>query len=362
MFKRVYKTIIGKDLTRSAAPVLYATSGAAQSVQVGEVFVLDQYKKLAQPGLTFQDSPTIYIAVVGPDTVTYADKATNPNTLVGNRLIISDAIDGFNVQGYRGKPAQSTQKTVVTFTGITTSVAGVEYVLRVFFKDIPEHPGQFTNTFRVVAADAFPDNLGAALVTAINSYAARRFTATYTNGGTLTLTFNLPVSSTSTLDDIDEFQLPYGDAFLDYVATTATGGSYVNTYSYGQAAWQTYGATKVVTPGITGNGNWFQVRDAEKAALPNRGVINRTLFPVIKPNWFTQIGVMYNEIVIDHKRVARTPVLQQAQDSSIMTTRIFIPVYNGVIGTFHQMNDVLAVLNPWMNSIDTPYDPITNLI
>ena len=111
---------------------------------------MDENFKVLAAAATYTNTKTIYIAEGTNETISYVNEAGTAFT--ARKIIVSDAINGALVKGYRGKVYEAKTEEVVTFGAITdTIVAGTEYVLRIVYNDMVEHPGQFTATYRYVA-------------------------------------------------------------------------------------------------------------------------------------------------------------------------------------------------------------------
>lgn len=333
MIDRVHSVIVGKDISRTASLVILATYGVADNVADGEVFVCDKNKSLLPAGSTISDSEVIYIGVGLPGEVTYNDAAGN--SLTTRKLRWSPAINGKRIKSYVGVPYTARVQQSISFvnTGLAPT-AGTEYIVRVIYKDMVEHPGQFTHTYRYIATSSDASSVDvffANLAAKINAHKGRRVEASVNaTTDTLTLTAKAIPESTTSLNNIDEDRPVLFDAFIDYVSSTGR--------------WVSYGATKTVTPMTYGSGNWYQVRDREKNALGYLGVLNRTKFPVKKPDFSTVVDETYNTIIIEFDSDIKAA--NDRYTTASQTVEIFIP--DNASG--NQMSDILAVLNPWMES------------
>jgi hypothetical protein len=322
MLQRVNKVLIGKDINRTASLVI---GGASENIAEGEVVVLDKNKNILAAGSTVADSDVIYIAVAEGDTFSYTNEA---GTLVSNvnRLVLSDPIEGKSIKNYIGRAYTAATEQVATLSGALTPVVGTEYGIRIVYKDLYQRPGQFTHTYRVVATTATLADLYTALAAAINTHTGSRVTAVATAGpDVLTLTAKA-VNDNEQLDSINEYSQVNFELFL----VTDNFGAVVVAY------------TANPHPGF---GTWKLVRDAEKHALSYRGIMNRTHFPVIMPAFKTVKSETYNTIVIEYDRTYQSPD-NQYEKKTPLTTEIYIPN----TATSNQTTDVLAVLNPWMES------------
>jgi hypothetical protein len=333
MIDRVNKVIIGKDISRTSSLVIYAIpGGSADNVADGEVFVVDKNKKLLSAGATIADSEYVYVGVGLGSEVTLSNEAGT--SITTRRLEFSDPIYGKFVKSYIGKAYTARTEKTVSFvnTGLTP-VAGTEYILRVIYKDMVEHPGQFIHTYRHIATSTETvDSLFSSLANAVNAHTGRRVNASVTAGSDLlTLTAIQKPEGHTSLNDIDEDSWVNFDAFIVYVDS--------------DGYWTNYGATKSQGTPVKGSGTWYQVRDREKGAFGYKGIMNRTAFPVIMPDFRTVKDETYDAIIIESSIPYKSPDNQYYKDTQV-TTEIYIPN----TATSNQMDQVLAVLNPWMAS------------
>lgn len=328
MINRVTHLLIGKDIARSAG----VTAGedfvdfadGADALASGEIVVLDSNLVVLAAGATIADTDTIYIAQGTANTY-------DAGTLTGVReIVLSAPIEGAKVKRFTGEAyaAKSEQVTTLDFTGLTP-VVGTEYIIRIIYKDITEHPGQFTHTYRYKSTTAVLADFIDALDAKIAAHSGRRVNATNT-ATTLILTGRAITECTSSLSNIDPFTMVEFDAFSVYVATTGW------TELEGSTGHSTVAASK-------GSGTWEQMRDLEKATLSHRGPSNPTHFPIIKPDMATVKDETYDLIVIEHDKGYRSPDNAYAKDASLTTV---IALADGA----SQVTQVLAALNPWMAS------------
>jgi hypothetical protein len=336
MINRTDKVLIGKDIARDAQVVGGAnivTISASTGLADGEIVVLDKNKNVLADGSTIADTDTIYICQGLTATFDYTNEAGTAVT-GARRLTFSDPIVGSKVRTYRGTAyaAKAEQTASVTLTGMTP-VVGTEYLVRIIYKDIKEHPGQFTQTYRYVSTTATLDTFGTAIAAKINAHTGRRVQATYTTGtDVLLLTAKEIPECCSTLDDIDEFSMV--DFEVRYVYVNSAGN---------WVTWPSTSTTVTYTATTYGNGNWEQVRDAEKLAAGYVGNDNKTHFPVLKKDWETVVDETYDLIIIEHENPYLAPN-NQGYETARLATNIYIA--DGA----SQTANVLAQLNPWMAS------------
>jgi hypothetical protein len=336
MSLRVNMPIIGTDIARTESLVI---SGASQNLATGEIFVADKYKKpLADAGSpTIATTDTIYIGMGLAETITY----TLPNgTLVTEKRILwSNPIQGTKVLGFSGisgGSAATERVAKINFTAASFSpTAGVEYVIRVVYKDILTHPGQFTETYRVTATSTSATDLTNAFVLAINTMGvtpseARVIATNDTNDLVLT---GKVIPNNESNDEIDEYSQ------VDFVCGLTSDNFDATVVAY----------TTVATPGI---GNPKLVRDKEKMARGYQGVTNTINFPVIKATMATDMTKWYDVIVIEHDTDYESGEMQYIQSAPI-TTEIYIPTGAAQTSTSPTagIEATLISLNAWMATL-----------
>ena len=211
MQNRVNKVIISKDIDRTSNLQITDPSTTATYIAEGEVIIVDKDKNLLAAGSTVADTDTIYIGVGSSETYDY----TLPSgTAVENGRVInwSNPIKGSLVKTYKGLSADNAaterQATLNIDTASTFAPdGGTEYVVRIVYKDIPEHPGQFTETFRVIAESTTPSELTDLFVTEINklgpsgTYESR---VTASNSSDDLVIKGKVITNNSTNEEIDE--------------------------------------------------------------------------------------------------------------------------------------------------------------
>jgi hypothetical protein len=334
MLKRVDKILIGKDISRTASLILYKTDGTPNLAD-GEVVVLDKDMKILVAGATISDTDTIYIIQGTGDTYAYADADGTAVTGV-RRFVVSDPIEGALVKSWKGVSYATKAEQVSSYviTGMTP-VVGTEYIIRIVYKDLKEHPGQFTQTYRYVSTTATLDTFGAAIVAKITAHAGSRVTATYTSGtDTIAITGKAIPECTTALTDIDKFSQVEFDLFFNYVTSTGD-----------WAEWPVTTPTVVATTALEhGQGTWEQVRDLEKAQKGYRGFTNRTTFPVKEPTTYTVKDETYDLLVIESDKSYES---SDAWNKQAPLTQVIAIPYTA---TSNQMDAILAVLNPWFAS------------
>ena len=343
MLQRTNRILIGKDISRDAQVVdgaTLATITLSTGLADGEIVVLDKYKKVLAAGATVLDSDIIYICQGTSATFSYTNEAGS--TIAGARKItISDPIEGAKVKHYVGRSyvAKAEKTAVVNLTGLVP-VVGTEYIVRVIYTDIKEHPGQFTQTYRVIATTAVLKDLVDAITVKINKHTGRRIVSS-DDDSSITLTGLAIPQSTSGLTDLEGFSMVDFEARFLYVDSTGNWQKMPST------------STTVTYTGPTyGSGNWEQVRDMERDALGYEGITNTPRWYTPMPVVDTVVNATYDIIVIEHDRSYLSPDNQYIKQAPLTTVIAFVVP---VAGT--QETDVLARLNPWMESVG--FDSIT---
>jgi len=338
MLQRTNKILIGKDIDRTAAVVggadfttlIAPTTGLAS----GEIVVLDKNKEVLGAGATVADSNLIYIVQGSARTFNYTNEDGTTSVTAARELISSDPIEGKLVKSFQARThVPKAEKTASFNLAGYTMVAGTEYIVRIIYKDIKEHPGQFTHTYRHIGTTAILDTEGALIVAKINKHKGRRVSATYTAGTDTILLTALPIPDcTTATTDIDAFDMVDFDAKFLYVNSSGNWAIIPAT------------STTVTYTGPTkGSGNWEQIRDIEKAQLGYIGNTNLTHFPIITKTLDTQTTLDYNMLVIEHDKSYLSPDNQYVKQAPL-TTIVALPV------AALQIAHVLGQLNPWMAS------------
>jgi len=333
MLTRPFKLLIGKNVSRDAAVVAgadIATVIATGAISDGEIVVLDKNKNVLTAGATKSDTDTIYIAQGTGETFAYTNEAGS-TTSANRKVVFSDPIQASGIKSYKGSSYTALAEEVMTITypAVATTV-GREYVLRIVYKDLAEHPGQFTQTIRRICTSATQATHVASLVADINNFPGIRVTAADSGGAVFTLTGKAIPECTTSVNDIEEYRQVNFDAFVTYIDSDDNH--------------QTLGATvALTTPPSTGVGTWELVRDMEKVAQGYKGITNKTHFPVIKPDMQTSAAATYDLIVIEHDNSYLSSDNQYVKKTPITTVLALYVDSN-------QETDILAALNPWMES------------
>ena len=346
MLQRTNKLLIGKDINRDATVVdgsVITTTAGSTGIADGEVVVLDKNFCVLAAGKTIADTDIIYICQGTGDTFTYSNEL-GTGVAATRKLKFSDPIEGAKVRKYVGTAyAAATEQTDSwALTGFVP-VVGTEYLVRIVYKDMNEHPGQFTQTYRLTATDALLATWVVAMNAKINAHTGRRVDSTTNTTTTLVLTGRHIPECTTGNTDIESFRMVEFESFILYVDADGN--------------WQEIVATSATpctrVPAEYGSGTGALIRDLERDSWPYRGIVNITMFPWQFPDIDTVYASTYNLITIEHDKLYLSPDNQYVKQAPLTTTIAFVVPSSG-----NQQDAVLAQLNPWMASCPGAFDGI----
>lgn len=389
MLQYVNSVLVGK-----AQSVVSGYNGSDEIATPGSIVMVDAFGAPISTEAAAAAAKKIRLGLVSDKTLAYTNPSdgsvSNINLVQYSNYITPDAIVNYKSFTYS---APVEDKIVISADSCTVT-AGYRYVLRLIYRDLYEHPGQFTHTYEYIAngGDGVYDVLSAFAKT-INKDTRRRCTAvagtkaSATIGGILfnavnagaagnDITIQFAAATTAsaitvtnkaivitpktgelTLDKIQAIIAgsAAASALVTAVSGTATGspvaatnlagGSldltltalakddnegkesiniytrvnmnavmwYTNPNATGFASKNKYPIANMVITKIAGSngaGYWKEVRDKEQAALSYRGILNRTWFPVIKPELNVDPTATYDGCVIEFE-----PEHANAEDS-----------------------------------------------
>lgn len=334
MLTRPFKLLFAKNVARDAQVVAGASMStliANGAIGDGELVVLDKNKNVLGAGSTIADTDIIYLAQGTGETFSYTNEA-GTTTTANRKVVFSDPIQASGIKSYVGRSYAAKAEQVITldFTGLVPTV-GREYIIRIVYKDLSEHPGQFVHDYRYISTTAVLATWITAFVGVINAHAGRRVIAADAGAVSITLTGLAIPEGTTSVNDIDEFRQVNFDAFATYIDSD-------DLHQAIAPLTKTY-----TTAASTGVGTWEQVRDMEKVARGYKGLTNKTHFPVIQPDFTTVKSTTYDLIVIEHDNSYKSADNQYVKRTPITT------VIASVVDAA-QVANILAVLNPWMES------------
>lgn len=289
MLQYVNSVLVGK--------VQNATARTLANAVAGDIIMFDANGAIIDTEQKAADATEMKLGLVTGQTRDYVnpqDGAVKQVKVIKyTNLIPKNSIRTYNEFVYK---AASEDKIVIAFNSFVP-VIGNRYVLRIIYKDLYEHPGQFTHTYEVIANTATLKDLVEAFANQINKDNRRRVVATEDDSN-LTLTA-LPKDDNEGKESINIYTQVSMEAVIYYTNPSATGFASKNKYPL-------EGVTVTKTPGTPGKGNAKIIRDREQAALSYRGITNRTWWPVIKPELNVNLSTQYDGAIIEFEPEHRT--------------------------------------------------------
>ena len=301
MITSVHSVLIGKT-----CPASYSNIDALND---GDVALFDQNRALITTAAAAANATSLYIGVAGPKI-----DVTMPNGSVSQKANIEFSNEikrGSKTQAVIGEYTAPVQEKIDIDLTNATVVDGHRYVLRIVYKDIYEHPGQFTHTYEVYANGAVAADLVTALQKQINKHANRRVSASV-SGSKLTLTA-MAKDDNEGAYSINEYSVVNMEASL---YTTVPGALLSNQPS------SVPGATITKTDGEPGKGYWKQVRDAEFRNMGYKGHVFSDAYPIIEQERKVVADAEYDYAIIesDNKYLSN-------DNQYVKTTPITVEVY-----------------------------------
>lgn len=288
MLQYVNSVLVGK--AQSATAKTLATAAA------GDILMFDATGAVIATEALAAAANEVKLGLVTANTQDYvkADGTTDAIKVIKyTNLIPKNAIRTSNAFAFA---AVVEDKIVFDFKTFVP-VIGNRYVLRIIYKDLYEHPGQFTHTYEVIANSATLADLINAFALQINKDTRRRVLATKT-ATVLTITA-LAKNDNEGKESINIYTQVDMDAVMYYTNPSATGFASKNKYPLASA-------TITKTAGTPGIGNPKLIRDREQAALSYKGITNRTWWPVIKPELNVDLSKKYDGTIIEFEPEHRT--------------------------------------------------------
>lgn len=293
MFTKPSQVIIGKQVNIADTA----------SLAIGDITVVDENMKAASAPA---DASALYIGVC-----TGKEEITLPNGTVDEVSIMkwSDRIQKASKPSYVSGEFEAPENAEIEIDLSSAElVIGHRYVLRILYKDMNIANFQFTHTYEHVAASESVDDLGNALLNAINKHANRRVNATYASS-TLTLTAK-DKNYDNAVDSLDEYSIVSMDASL-YV--TIPGALLSNQPE------KVAGVVITKTEGKPGKGFWKQVRDVELRAMGYSGKVYTGAYPSIEQDRMVTKDAEYNYVTIENDNLYLSPDNQYVKTTPVLT-------------------------------------------
>lgn len=297
-------------VANAACPASYTTVDALTE---GQVALFDENKNIIKDATTAVDANAVYVGVcrekmdvVNPSTGALEQK---------NRIEFSNKIQKNKkincvLQTY---VAPTEDKVEIDLTNAAL-VIGHRYVIRIIYKDIYEHVGQFTHTYEYVATTETAQDMANEFVKIINKHPGRRVTASTTGSDKkITLTaiakddneglYSINDYSTVSMEVVFYYTIP--GALLSNVPTAVSG------------------ATITKTQGNPGKGYWKQVRDREKYNAGYKGHVFIDAYPMIIQKHVVEEGTTYDYLTIENDNSYLSPDNQYIKTTPL-TTEVYV--------------------------------------
>lgn len=253
----------------------------------------------------------------------------------GTSIAKTQVIGKSNVKNllYNAYAAKTEASVSIDWTGVTL-VPGYRYVVRIIYKDLYEHPGQFTHSYEAIAsATDTVDTLGAALAAKINAHPGARATATYTAGTDVLLITAKAITANMTSMMGKEGISSYTQVQMGVATYYTIPGS---PFSGGMKAIP--GIVNVVVVSDPGKGNPYVIRDREQAALAYKGITYRTTWPIVKPELNVDLTETYDEFVIEFDNKYQSP-----DNQYVKSTDLAAEIYAEATSTLNDVRTAIAV-------------------
>ena len=320
MMQNVNKVLVSNiDLKTSYAGTEVLSSET--DIPVGEIFLENEKGQLivADGGVTAAKAIRIGIKTAETLTVDSYLGATvaeaTPNVCIYTPFIQKGKVTKATFTEY---VAPVEDKITFDFSSASVVITpGNRYVVRFIYRDLYEHPGQFTKTYEVIALTNSVNDLIQALAARINKDMGRRITVatTLVDGTTSSTSAAVKLIATAkakTDNEGKESINPYTQVSMTAVVY------YTNPSATGFASKIKYPIANVVNTKVQGTapkGYWKQVRDAEQAALAYKGITYRTSWPysLLKPAIVADSAITYDSYIIEFENRYLTPDNQHNQ-------------------------------------------------
>lgn len=292
MLQKVNTVFVGKKFVIDADP---------NPTTVGDVYVVN-----AETGAGI-DVTTAIPTTVNAIQIAYV----KPNGTVSKSAVIKkNGITSITPNSCSAYIAPTPAKVEIDLTNVSVT-AGNRYVIRVIYKDLYEHAGQFTHSYEYIASTTSIADFGAAIVARVNKHAGARCTAAY-GSNKITLTAKSVVDNGFGTQG-KEAITPYSQVQMGCVVYNS------NPDELFSAKKAVAGIVITITEADPGYGNAYIVRDREQAALAYKGITYRTEWPVIKPELNVDLTKGYDTLVIEHKNNYQSPDNQYVKSTDFAT-------------------------------------------
>lgn len=334
MMKHANTVLVGKTAAApasgSGSTAVYATNyDTVAEFTSGEIFLVDEKMNLIATNAQAIAAKEVRFALKTADTFDYADTTGAVTTAPVIKYSAPIKRGSIKSAVYGAYSAPTEDKILFDFTDVVP-VIGNRYVVRFIYRDIYEHPGQFTKTYEVIATTTDINDLIQGIKSRINKDYGRRINVIATTAADTGNTTDVTSSAVKLLatakvkndnegkESINIYTQVSMKAVAYYTNPSATGFASKNKYPIASLD-----ITK--TQGGPGKGWWKIVRDREQAALANKGITYRTTWPysLLKPALNVIEGETYDQLVVEFENQYLTPDNQRNSNTS-QTSEIYI--------------------------------------
>ena len=302
MFKHVDTVLIGKNL-----PASYSTVDA---LNAGDVALFNENGVLITTAANAADAKELYIGVAQEKVNVTIDGEVEQKANIKMSPVVKRGMKAILSVAAHKEPVQD--KIVIDLTSATI-VSGNRYVIRIIYKDIYEHPGQFSHTYEVFANGTTAATLASDFAAVINAHANRRVTAS-TSAAQLTLTA-MPKDDNEGVYSVNTYTTVDMEATLYVTTPSALLGNYPESVP---------GATITKTAGNPGIGYWKQVRDAEIRNMGYQGHVYIGTYPQIRQATAVVEGTQYNVITLEYDNMYLSNDNQYIKTTPLVT-ELYVP-------------------------------------
>lgn len=302
MFKHVDTVLIGKNI-----PASYSTVDA---LNAGDVALFDETGALITTSTAAGDAKELYIGVAQEKVNVTIDGAVEQKANIKMAPVMKRGMKAILSVAEHKEPVED--KIVIDLTSATI-VNGNRYVLRIIYKDIYEHPGQFSHTYEVFANGTSASDLASAIAAAVNAHKNRRVNATV-SAAQITLTA-MPKDDNEGVYSVNPYTTVDMEATLYVTTPSALLGNYPESVP---------GATITKTAGDPGIGYWKQVRDAEIRNMGYQGHVYIGTYPQIRQATAVVEDAQYNVITVEYDNMYLSNDNQYIKTTPLVT-EIYVP-------------------------------------
>lgn len=280
MLQHVNTVLVGKN-----CPATYTN---ADALSVGDVALFDENGAIISTNAGAAAAKSIKVGIAKSKiSVTMPDGSVASKANIEFSNVISKDHEVKFVKGTYVAPSQDVIN--IDLSGATIKV-GNRYVLRIVYKDLYEHPGQFTHTYEVIATATTPATLASAFAAKISKHMNRRVVATVSSA-IITLTA-MAKDDNEGVNSISEYTVVNMEASM-YETEPASALNF-------NAPAAIVGAVITKTSGTPGKGYWKQVRDAEVRNMGYKGHVFTGAYPEVAQEKMVDPTKTYDYITVEY--------------------------------------------------------------